>query len=179
MSIEHKAFIFDYNAFVDELADILKDALINNENEKLINFIEDNLLNLKHPDEGDPLDCDWQKTIEIEDASQYGDLAITKYYNPNWNIGIGYNWQELDDAIFSKLDLNISPLLGIRLGTTEKYFDPGKLGSYFQSPDLVRINLELLNSLSIEKQEYLESICLLQEMFSIALTLIKGIYITF
>lgn len=72
MTIDYKAFIFDYNAFVKELADILENALVTNENHILIAFIEDNLPYLKDPDEGEPLDSSWKEMIEIGDISEYG-----------------------------------------------------------------------------------------------------------
>ena len=99
MTIEHKAFIFDYNAFVKELAEILENAITHNESHQFIAFIENNLSYLKHPDEGEPLNYSWKQTIEIGDVNEYGDIAITKYYNPDNDIGMSYNWMQLDDLL--------------------------------------------------------------------------------
>lgn len=187
MSMEHKAFIFDYDSFIKELAGILEDALLNSEPRNLITFIENNLQNLKHPDEGEPLDSSWREILETElitqnittDISHYGDFAITKYYNPGNNIGIGYDWARLDDELVTELNVNISPLLGIEFGPENNYFDPGKMGSYFQSSDLVKRNLDLLNSLPLNMQENLPTIPILKKMLSDALALKQGLYITF
>ena len=54
MSMRHKAFIFDYDAFIQELADILENALAINQGNEFITFIENNLSSLKDPDEGEP-----------------------------------------------------------------------------------------------------------------------------
>jgi hypothetical protein len=177
--MEHQAFIFDYNAFVNELAGILKNAIATNENHELIAFIEKNLPNLKDPYEGEPLDSYWKEMIEIGDISEYGDFAITKYYNPECDIGIGYNWEQLNDVLLQELNVDISPLLGTPFGASENYFDPGKQGSYFQSPEQVQKNLGLLGLLSQEKLDTLPNIDILKKMFSDTLVSKKGLYITF
>ena len=177
--MDYKAFIFDYNAFVEELADILENALVTNENHKLIAFIEKNLSYLKDPDEGEPLDYSWKEMIEIGDISEYGDFAITKYYNPKCDIGIGYDWERLDDLLLKELNVDISPLLGTPFGSSGNYFDPGKQGSYFQSLEKVKNNLELLDSLSKQKLDNLPGIAILNKMLSDASVLEKGLYITF
>ena len=179
MTLDHKAFIFDYDAFIKELADILENALVKNKIHELIAFIENNLSYLKHPDEGEYLDYSWKEIIETEDTSEYGDIAITKYYNPDDNIGLSYKWMQLDDLLLQELNLEISPLLGTVFGSSEVYFNPGKQGSYFQSPEKVRENFELINSLSNEKLHKLSDIDILKNMFLDALVLRKGLYITF
>ncbi|MEM7713866.1 MAG: hypothetical protein AAF349_09875 [Cyanobacteria bacterium P01_A01_bin.68] len=179
MTMEHKAFIFDYNTFIKELADILDNALVKNKIHELIAFIEKNLSDLKHPDEGETLNYSWKKIIEIGDVDEYADIAITKYYNPEDNIGLSYNWMQLDDLLLQELNLEISPLLGTVFGSSEVYFNPGKQGSYFQSPEKVRENFELINSLSNEKLHKLSNIDILKNMFLDALVLQKGLYLTF
>ncbi|WP_292709480.1 hypothetical protein [Nostoc sp. NMS2] len=177
--MEHKAFVFDYDAFIQELADILENALVINQRNELITFIENNFSYLKNPDEGEPLDYLWKEMIEIEDISQYGDFAITKYYNPQCDIGLGYDWLPLYNMLLNELDKDTSPLLGKNFGIPGNYFNPGKMGSYFQSLEQVKNNFELLNLLLNEKKEHLPNIALLMKMLSNALDLKKGLYITF
>ena len=86
---------------------------------------------------------------------------------------------QLDDLLLQELNLEISPLLGTVFGSSEVYFNPGKQGSYFQSPEKVRENFELINSLSNEKLHKLSDIDILKNMFLDALVLRKGLYITF
>ena len=100
MTLDHKAFIFDYDAFIKELADILENALVKNKIHELIAFIENNLSYLKHPDEGEYLDYSWKEIIETEDTSEYGDIAITKYYNPDDNIGLSCIFLKNLDNLF-------------------------------------------------------------------------------
>ena len=112
----------------------------------------------------------------IPAVPQYGDFAITKYYNPEHDIGIGYDWERLDDLL---LNVDTSPFLGTLFGSSGNYFDPGKQGSYFQSPEKVKNNLELLDSLSKEKLGNLPGIAILKKMLSDASVLEKGLYTTF
>ncbi|BAY82811.1 hypothetical protein NIES267_22950 [Calothrix parasitica NIES-267] len=179
MTIEHKAFIFNYDAFIKELADILENALAKNESCELLIFIENNLSYLKHPDEGRTLDFSWKEIIETGDVDEYADIAMTKYYNPDDDIGMGYDWMQLDDLLLQELNIEISPLLGTVFSSSEHYFNPGKQGSYFQSPEKVRQNFELLNSLSNEKLHKSSDIDILKNMLLDALVLQKGLYITF
>ncbi|WP_335152798.1 hypothetical protein [Nostoc sp.] len=179
MSMEHKAFVFDYDTFLQELADILVNALVINQSKDLITFIENNFSYLKYPDEGEPLDSFWKETIDTNDISQYGDFAITKYYNPQCDIGLGYDWLPLYDMLLNEMDKDISPLLGKNFGIPGNYFNPGKMGSYFQSLEQVKNNFELLSLLLNEKKEYLPNLALLIKMLANALDLDKGLYITF
>ena len=179
MTMEHQAFIFDYDDFNNELSEVLSNAIRTNEIGELIAFIARNLSYLKDPYEGEPLDLYWQELIEHNDIDEYGDFAITKYYNPQSNIGLGYGWEKINDLLLEELNVAISPLLGTPFGSAENYFDPGKLGSYFQSPEQVKQNLRLLDSLSQEQLKTLPNIALLKTMLSEALALNKGLYITF
>src|SRR5262245_50929549 len=82
MSMGHKAFVVDYEAFADQLSDILKTALVTNNDDDLVHFIEANISSLKDPYEGDPLDSSWEDLVETKDAHSYGDIALTKFYDP-------------------------------------------------------------------------------------------------
>ncbi|WP_445627159.1 hypothetical protein [Nostoc sp. DSM 114167] len=177
--MEHKAFVFDYDAFIQELAEILENALVINQRNELITFIENNFSYLKNPDEGEPLDYSWKEMLDTEDISQYGDFAITKYYNPQCDIGLGYDWLPLYDMLLNELDKDTSPLLGKNFGIPGNYFNPGQIGSYFQSLEQVKNNFELLNWLLNEKKEHLPNLALLIKMLSNALESKKGLYITF
>ncbi|NES98279.1 MAG: hypothetical protein F6K32_24455 [Desertifilum sp. SIO1I2] len=177
--MNHQAFVFDHNAFIKELSNILEKALRTNESHELIDFIDKNILSLKDPIEGEALDFDWRKIIHTADISQYGDLALTKYYDPKRNIGVGYDWMLLSDFILEKFTIDDSLLLGMPFGLSENHFNPGLMGSYFQSPEQVQWNAEIIKTLSKEQLELLPQIVLLKRMFLKALALKKGLYITF
>jgi hypothetical protein len=179
MATEHKAFVFDYITFIQELANILEMAIFSQNSRELIFFIENNLQYLKDPDSGEFLDLEWQEMIETKDVNECGDFALTKYYDPHQNVGLGYNWELLYDALQNELKTEISPLLGLPFGYDNNYFDPGKIGSYFQFPEQVKENLERINSLSPYKKQNFPNIVVLEEMLSTALALEKGLYITF
>jgi hypothetical protein len=177
MPLEHKASVFDYARFADELKPILEEALATQAVGELIRFIEMHLADLRHPDEATPLPRDWQRLIEQGDPNEYGDIALTRYYKP-YNIGIGYEWQEVQDIIgAARPNLQRSPILGDVIGPASNPFDPGKLGAYFQSPDLVLANLALLRELAAEWGEDLlaSAVGMLEE----AATNRAGLYVTF
>src|SRR5262245_4292434 len=129
--MEHKAFIFDYEPFERELLPLLKEGLLTNHCNGVITFIRQNVESLTDPYEGEPLEEDWEDMIETPDAHQYGDFALTKYYAPSNDIGLGYSWQAIQDVIDT--DRNVSPILGAVVGNPDDPFDPGKMGAYFQS----------------------------------------------
>jgi hypothetical protein len=142
--MEHKAFIFDYDSFSRELKPILETALQSGNSERLIVFIEANHAQLKDPYEGEPLDENWMETIDSQDPHQFGDFALTKYYDPANDTGLGADWQRVQDIL--PQDLTESPILGTPLGPKGNLFDPGKMGSYFQANDQVSRNIEYLRT---------------------------------
>jgi hypothetical protein len=178
MSMEHKAFLFDHDKFQKDLEVILVEALDSNEVDALRNFIIDNLDNLKDPYEGEPLDLEWEAMIEPKDAHQYGDFALTLYYDPQADIGLGYEW-DIQDSLPDDNAFESSPVLGIPLGKNSNVFDPGKMGSYFQSPNLVQTNLASLNSIYSTKPDQEEFLQPAIDMLGEAEKEKKGLYITF
>ncbi|GAA4441632.1 hypothetical protein [Bremerella cremea] len=173
--MEHKAFIFDYEKFEHELLPLLQNALSTNECSSLISFIQQNMDSLTDPYEGEPLNDDWEGMIETEDAYQYGDFALTKYYDPTDDIGLGSAWQNIQE--FIPADRTTSPILGSVVGANEDPFDPGKMGAYFQSKEQVAENLEFLQQLVEQhsSEELDEAIDLLQQASQSQ----KGLYVTF
>jgi hypothetical protein len=84
------------------------------------------------------------------DPQEYGDFALTRYYQPD-NIGLVYEWEEIQDIIAAaRPGLIQSPILGEVVGPPNNPFDPGKLGSYFQSTEDVRASLALVKELASE-----------------------------
>ncbi len=179
MSIEHKAYIFNYTAFSKELEPILKQALISGKTDLLKNFISTNKSDLKDPYEGESLNDDWEDMIEDKDPHQYGDFAITKYYSPVNEYGLGYDWEEIKNTVDSSYEDKYSPLLGIPLGFEGEYFDPGKTGSYFQSAEQVARSLNILKNVTIEDQEFIGILKEFKRLLEKALLEKKGIYVTF
>ena len=183
--MEHKAFILDYNAFIEELSDSLKKALLTGDLEFIIDFINMNINSLKDPYEGQPLDYSWETMIELKDTHQYGDFALTKFYSPAQSIGLGYEWQDIQNVLSSELDgTSLYMIIGQPFGSENHYFDPGKMGSYFQSPDRVKNNLQILDDLlklKLKKPDELliSKLRKFMAMFQQAVASEKGLYITF
>jgi hypothetical protein len=175
--MEHKAFLFDYDSFERELRPILADALRSGDNGALVSFINTNLSELRDPYEGEPLSVDWEAMIETLDPHQYGDFALTKYYNPVSDIGLGAAWDLLQELIATDLSLTESPILGSIIGAKDDPFDPGKMGSYFQSAQQVRHNQRYL--LNLAKEERSEVLNRAIKMLETAADASTGLYVTF
>jgi hypothetical protein len=120
MSINHKAYIFDYDRFQIELMELLEKSLNSDDFTNLIIFIEQNLSYLKDPYEGQPLDAFWEAKIAIKDAHNYGELAITKFYDPQNCIGLSYKWAEIDDLLCFEFGERSLITLGKLLGPKNK-----------------------------------------------------------
>ena len=179
MSMEHKAFVLDYGDFANQLSDILKTALVTDNDDNLVHFIEANISSLKDPYEGEPLDSSWEDLVETKDAHSYGDFALTKFYDPASDIGLGYNWEAIENLLNDASSGLGSVILGSPLGPANNYFDPGKMGSYFQTPSEVQKNLSLLENLVQQKPELSAGLSGAIEMFQQAAEDGKGLYVTF
>jgi hypothetical protein len=179
MSFEHKAFVLDYQSFELQLKNVLESALENENVSQLSSYISQNQAYLKDPYEGQPLTNEWESMIESRDPHQYGDFALTKFYDPTEDIGLGYDWENVQEILSRKLT-DVNSVLGSPIGPASNYFDPGKMGAYFQSPQQVVENQRLLES-SFDQGE-LESFAELEkmlEMLQAATSEGKGLYITF
>jgi hypothetical protein len=178
MSIEHKAFVFDYEAFELELKEILEIALDLNEIGDLEDFIVLNIDCLTDPYEGEPLSKNRHKGLEYKDPHEYGDFALTKFYNPAEDIGLGYDWVKIEDVLSSESGESIS-ILGCQIGKEDNYFDPGKMGSYFQSSSMVIDNKNKIDILIKNKPSHIKLLDSVFWMFDAAIALKKGLYISF
>lgn len=172
MSMSHKAFVFDAAAFERELRAILAQALAAGDVAPLRAFIEANRAALSSPDAGTELDDDWEAQIEFPDAERYGDLALTKYYDPNADIGLGDDWLATSELLAAR---GLGEAL--TLGTPLPGFDPGKQGSYFQSPAQVSANLRALGELLGREPALASDLAPLRAMLDEGRD--AGLYVTF
>jgi hypothetical protein len=141
--MEHKAYAFDWPRFEFDLLPMLVEALFRNETAELETFIDQHLAELTDPDEGEPLSGDWRERLENRDVHEYGDFALTRYYDPTDCWGIGYEWTRLNDEL---LIAAATAMLGFGVGTEGNWFDPGRYGSYFQTPEQVWESLAILQA---------------------------------
>ena len=99
MSMSHKAYAFDWSAFArDELHGILLDALSSGDTNGLIRYIEANQDHLKDLYEGGPL-SDWKNVLENFDVHEFGDFALTRFYDPEKDSGLEKDWLAIDEHL--------------------------------------------------------------------------------
>ena len=174
MSFDHKAFIFDYIQFESELKNILETALETNKITDLEDFIINNISFLRNPDDGEFLFKNWIEMLQYKDSHGYGDIALTKFYNPLEDIGLGCDWIEIESFFPNKINM-----LGFPIGKSDNYFDLGKMGSYFQNLDMVIQNKEIINKLIKDNQNHTELLEPVLDILNTAISANKGLYIYF
>jgi hypothetical protein len=175
----HKANAFDWRAFErDELPELLSRALETNDTSGLLAYVERNQHVLKDPYEGDPLDDDWQALLENHDVHEFGDFALTRFYDPAADRGLGYSWNEIDDALPEE---GRRALLGCSPGPAHNRFDPGRYGSYFQTPQRVAESLALVRGFDLSRLDGQDRRVLerFKGLLEECLTAGLGLYVTF
>jgi len=170
VSFSHKAFEFDWLRFQVELAPLLYRCLADGRVQPLIEFADQFRDSLAGPYEGEPLEPDWQRNLGDSDVQEVGDYALTRYYSPAADKGLGETWMQVESRLD---DEGRHSLLGTAFGPPDNEFDPGKMGSYFQSPDGVRTSLAVLKRVGIkELADYLS-------LLDTASKHGRGVYVTF
>ena len=70
----------------------------------LARFIEHHRQSLTDPFEGEPLPDDWSSLKERRHVQDYGDFALTLYYLPTADFGVGDLWLDLsEESLWHKL----------------------------------------------------------------------------
>lgn len=180
MSLEHKAFVFDFYGFRGELKPILESSLRSGDISSLIEFVIANKDILVDPYQGEALDENWEAMIEDRDAHQYGDFALTKYYSPLEDQGLGVEWEGLQELMPNSANVSFSPFLGAPIVVGEEIFDPGKMGAYFQSESDVVESLSVLTAFeSLVPKNYIDGFVRFKCLLERAIDEGRGIYITF
>jgi len=173
MSMWHKAYIFDWQAFErDPLYGLLLTALKTDDPADIARYIDIHRGEIKDPYEGESLGLDWQNMLENRDVNEYGDFALTRFYDPAKDRGIAGSWLGIDARLKGA---DRMALLGFVLGEPARAFDPGRQGSYFQTPDQVLDSLQRVERLSFQMGE-------LQSFKQLLLDCTKhsrGLYVTF
>jgi hypothetical protein len=170
MPMEHKAFAFDWPRFERDLYPLLVEALAADDPAGLEAYIDRHRAELTDPDEGEPMSADWRDGMENGDVHEFGDYALTRFYDPADCWGVGYAWARLSDELPGPVK---SALLGSSVGPPERLFDPGRYGSYFQTPDHVRESLAALRRHA--RPELTRYLYLLEQCAGKR----RGVYVTF
>ena len=170
MGISHKAYAFDWEPFEKRVRPLLEAALSSHNPEALLALIERQLGAFADPYEGAPLEQGWRARLERGDEHEVGDYALTLCYRPTEDFGVGDQWLEMESVLS---DGAKKALLGRPIGPPDNLFDPGKMGSYFQSPEQCRASLSIIES-ECDKvpAEFLDGLRQTRRLD-------KGLYVTF
>jgi hypothetical protein len=76
-----------------------------------------------------------------------GDYALTKFYDPTDSYGLSDSWMSIGESLPPEAQ---HALLGIAVASGTKFFDPGKMGTYFQNPEQVRHSLTILENIEVD-----------------------------
>lgn len=140
MSFSHKAFAFDGHAFEVQLAPTLRRALAQGDPWALEAFVDTHWEALKDPYGGEPLSPGWRSQLEAGDLQELADFALTRYYDPKADFGIGEEWDGLAQGLPGA---QRQALLGAALQEGGQTFDPGRMGSYFQDRQRAAMSLQV------------------------------------
>jgi hypothetical protein len=168
--MDHKAFPFDWVTFEREFLPTLERSLARNDGLEIRDFITAQWRQLRDPYEGDPLAGNWRDALDCGDIQLIADYAITKYYNPSDEFGLGLHWMRIQSDLPEEGRV---ALLGTPLGPQHRRFDPGRMGSYFQSCSQLHKSVTALDELEVPTlRQYRESLrsCMRREL---------GTYVTF
>ena len=103
------------------------------------------------PYEGQTLAPDWiQMLSDHSDVHEIGDYALTRFYDPTTDFGIGNAWIAIDKSLDN---FPRNALLGRTIGPATNPFDPGKMGSYVQTITDVVHSLSVLRDLNDDRLE--------------------------
>jgi hypothetical protein len=131
VSISHKAYAFDWRRFEnDDLYEILLASLKSGDPAVVAEYVEVHRDEIKDPYEGQPIPPDWRATLSNRDVHEYGDFALTRFYDPADDQGIANSWSAMELP-----EEDLAALLGFPFGEPGREFDPGRLGAYFQTPE--------------------------------------------
>jgi hypothetical protein len=150
--MDHKAYAFDWNCFAGGLLDLIVTSLGTGDAGGLTEYIDANREYLKDPYEGEPLDEDWREQLGEGDVQELADYALTRFYEASQNAGLAEEWLRLSDTLPEAAQ---AALLGRPVGPDDCLFDPGRMGSYFRTPDDVLESIGALEEVDLpELAEY-------------------------
>lgn len=170
MTLCHKAFAFHWVGFASQLKPLLEQALATSDPMPLQMFVLAHQTDCRDPYEGNPLDETSWKALENLGVQTWADFALTVFYDPVADFGLQEEWLHLEGQLPAPAR---QALLGCVVGPASSPFDPGLMGAYFQTPDMVDQSLEILQKLrNPELKPFLEF------LKSLSVTRF-GMYVTF
>jgi hypothetical protein len=151
MSIDHKAYLFRYDEFQEELADLLYRCLRTGKIDSLRGFINANRAALTDLATAMPLTENWQERVREMNVQYYADLALTKYYDLTASLGLSHGFIALGAYLRSvaRLSRYADDLIcGRFFGPRGKRLDPGNMGTGLASAKEAARFAKLLASVS-------------------------------
>lgn len=179
MAMDHRAYVFDADAYQQELRPVLEQSLRGGDPAPLRDFIRRHHDALKDPYAGEPLEAEWERLLEVEDPHEYGDFALTKYYDPSKDIGLGRAWAEVQELLVRESEAGTLLTLGRTIGPAEAPFDPGRMGSYVMSNAEAKERLESIRRLAQSKPALAPRLEPVARMYETVVCSGKGAYHTF
>ena len=164
MSKHHQAFVFDEAAFRRELAPLLDRQA----DAALESFINDHRARLRDPETGAALELSWRQEPENEGFARRAALALTAFYDPTANIGLGSSAQKCRFALMDLYPEGRVFVGGGSLGVPE---------GHFQSAGYVAESVVILERLQAEHRQKADVIDPVLTMLQAALHTGRGLYI--
>jgi hypothetical protein len=132
MSICHKAWLFDYDSFDAEFADLLYEALESDDIGPVAAFIDRHHALMTDFGSEERLLADWASGLESADVQSLADLAMTKYYDVRAENGLAHGFDALSAYLetVGALRGDADALLyGYLFGPEGRRLDPGLMGT--------------------------------------------------
>ncbi len=129
--MEHKSFLFDTKGFELELCEIVIASGEKDEPRLLIQYNMNNIGKIRSPYTGEFLDDVWEDELEQGNVQELADLALTKFYSPEEELGLSYSWDSLLEAL-KQFPTPFHPeycVLGYPVESEKFRLDPGGMGT--------------------------------------------------
>ncbi len=144
--MEHKAFIFDTQAFKEELYPIIISSGLDKNPIPLYKFINNHLGKVFSPYTGILLEADWESELENGGIQELADFSMTCFYSPDDDRGLSYSWDSVLEVlknVSEKLDPKYC-ILGESLEAELFLLDPGGMGTGFVEAEDVPLIYKIL-----------------------------------
>lgn len=185
MSMEHKAFLFDTQLYHAQLEELLLHCGETDDPQPLAAFIDQNLERMRSPYTADTLDTGWRQELTGDSVQELADFALTLCYDPEADIGMGPDWEDL---CYAMEDIGLD-------GDSEYYFvggeiqsgsfvlDPGGMGFGIIEPEDIPLIYDELErfypQFARDEEELAESYRTLMEIYETARSHSRGLMLTF
>jgi len=165
MLIQHRAFIFNYQRFEDEIEPLIRDAM-QGQAEPLAAYCDRNRSLLKWlPTSHDPLDL--------------AQSVLTLCYDPSKDIGLGEQWGEIDRVLKDGDEVVSGVLLGRPLVINGRPYAPDGCVAYFQLEEWTRGNLLLIQRWVVAEPHNQRILQPAIDLFQTVVNANRGLYILF